>query len=375
MLKQKYAFYIVLLVTLAIGCSKSKETKVATTDLTSTEDPVLKRILKEGYTRKDIVEQKDRYIVQGDIIFYKGVPDYQPGKPGTEQARSPYLIDPSHRSIAVYLNAGSFSSINLTTILDNVIAAYNAIGSGLVFTRTYTASAANITITQNSGIGTNVCGQSGFPYSTGQPFNTVYISESTLLTYSLTSTSQLTLLLAHEIGHCLGLRHTNWQPAGESAAIAIPSTPSSDGASVMNGSTCGNSWNGFSAYDQVALKSLYPVTLGGTNVLNAGEQLAQGQLLRSPDGRFILAMQGDGNLVLYYYNVALWASNTCCNSAINRAVMQGDGNFVVYDTGNTPHWSSKTSAYPGSFVALQNDGNLVVYQGSTPRWASNSCCY
>lgn len=374
MFKQKYLFYVVLLITLAIGCSKNKDADKVTGTEQTTGDPVLKRILKEGYTQKEIVELKDRYIVQGDIIFFKGVKDHEDG-PTTEQARSPYLIAPAYRNISVYLNAGSFSSINLSTILDNVIAAYNAVGSGIQMTRTYTASAADITVVQNSGIGASVCGQAGFPYSTGRAFNTVYISESTLLTYSITSASQLTLLVAHELGHCLGLRHTNWQPQGESAAIPIPSTPSSDAASVMNGSTCGYTWSGFSAYDQIALKSLYPVTLGGTNVLNPGDQLTQGQLIRSADGRFIVVMQGDGNLVLYYYNVPLWSSVTCCNSAINRAIMQGDGNLVLYDTGNAAHWSSNTHGYNGSYAVIQDDGNFVIYQGSTPRWSSNTAGY
>lgn len=46
--------------------------------------------------------------------------------------------------------------------------------------------------------------------------------------------SQQTFILTHEIGHCLGFRHTNWQsneyqePDG---AILIPGTPSTDAAS------------------------------------------------------------------------------------------------------------------------------------------------
>ena len=81
------------------------------------------------------------------------------------------------------------------------------------------------------------------------------------------------------------------------------------------------------------------------------------------------------DLVLYYYNVALWASNTCCNSSINRAVMQGDGNLVLYDTNNTPHWASGTNGYPGAFAAIQSDGNFVIYQNGIARWASNTSGY
>jgi hypothetical protein len=369
MRKFQYLFYAVLLISLAVGCSKENIKKTTS----PTSDPVLERILKEGYVKSDIEEFPDRYIVQHDIIFYKKEPGQVPGGPTTEQARSPYLVAPAYRHINVYLD-GSFSTINLSGILDNVIAAYNAVGSGIQMSRVYSAASANITITQNS-LQLGICGQAGFPYSNGQPFNTVYISEYTLNYYGLTSTAQLTLLLAHEIGHCVGLRHTNWQPSGESSAIPIPSTPATDGSSVMNGGTCGVNWAGFSYYDQVALLSLYPVTLGGANNLQPGQQLTQGQVLRSSDGRFILVMQGDGNLVIYYYNVALWSSVTAGNSSINRAIMQTDGNFVLYDTNNVAHWSTITAGYSGSYIVMQDDGNLVIYQNGVPRWSSNTTGY
>lgn len=367
MLKRSYFLYVVLLITLAIGCSKDQKP----TPDAGNDNPVYQKILDEGFKPEEIEEFPDRYIVQHDLIFYKKEPTN--GKPSTEQARSPYLVGTAYRNINVYLD-GSFSTINLSGILDNVIASYNAVGSGLRFTRVYDAASASITVTQNS-LQLGVCGQAGFPFSNGQPFNVVYISEYTLNYYGLTSTSQLTLLLAHEIGHCVGLRHTNWRTQGETSGIHIPSTPTADGSSVMNGGTCGFNWGGFSYYDQVALLSLYPVTLGGSDNLQPGQQLLQNELLRSQDGRFVLVMQGDGNLVIYYYNVPLWSSVTAGNSSINRAVMQGDGNFVLYDTNNVPHWSTVTAGYNGSYIVLQNDGNLVIYQNGVPRWSSNTSGY
>ncbi|MBW8684763.1 M57 family metalloprotease [Chitinophaga rhizophila] len=373
MRKLHYLFYLALIISLAIGCSKENATETTTPVANSSNDPVLKRILAEGYELSDVEEFPDRYIVQHDLIFYKKEPGQQPGKPTTEQARSPYLVAPAYRNINVYLD-GSFSTINLNGILDNVIAAYNAVGSGLRLNRVYSSGSANITITQNS-LQLGICGQAGFPFSNGQPFNVVYISEYTLNYYGLTSTAQLTMLLAHELGHCIGLRHTNWRPSGETAAIPIPSTPATDGSSIMNGGTCGANWAGLSYYDQVALLSLYPATLGGTNNLQPGQQLAQGELLRSVDGRFVLVMQTDGNLVLYYYNVALWSSSTGGNPAINRAIMQGDGNFVLYDTNNAPRWSSGTASFPGGVLVLQDDGNAVIYQNGAARWSSSTGGY
>jgi len=77
MLKQKYVLYTALLLAFTwFGCSK-EQTPEKTDPSTTQEDAVLKKILKEGFKRTDIVEEKDRYIVQGDIIFYKEEPGPQ----------------------------------------------------------------------------------------------------------------------------------------------------------------------------------------------------------------------------------------------------------------------------------------------------------
>jgi hypothetical protein len=44
--------------------------------------------------------------------------------------------------------------------------------------------------------------------------------------------------------------------------------------------------------------------------LSPGKGLNVGQWLCSTDGRFLLSMQSDGNLVIYQGSAAIWASNT-----------------------------------------------------------------
>lgn len=106
--------------------------------------------------------------------------------------------------------------------------------------------------------------------------------------------------------------------------------------------------------------------------LNPGEQLNAGQRLVSQDGRYVLVMQGDGNLVEYAPgNRAIWSSGTSAANSV--ALMQRDGNFVVIAPGNRAVWSTRTSGNPGADLELQNDANLVVYgAGHTARWASGS---
>jgi len=112
------------------------------------------------------------------------------------------------------------------------------------------------------------------------------------------------------------------------------------------------------------------------NTLAGGQSLDPGKVLVSSDGRFRLAYQGDGNLVLYRWDgVPLWASKTSGTSP-GRAAMQGDGNFVVYNGSGTPVWSSATAGNPGAYLKVQNDGNVVVYRSSgAALWSTGTCCY
>ena len=41
--------------------------------------------------------------------------------------------------------------------------------------------------------------------------------------------------------------------------------------------------------------------------------------------------------------------------------MQDDGNLVIYDEAGNGIWSTGTSGNAGGFLAAQDDGNLVIY--------------
>lgn len=100
-----------------------------------------------------------------------------------------------------------------------------------------------------------------------------------------------------------------------------------------------------------------------------GYSLYPGQGIYSDDGRYLLVMQGDGNLV-YYRTIdggVRWASYTNGRGGY-VAPMQGDGNFVVYNSGWGAVWNSATQNHPGAYVAAQNDGNLVIYWNGQALW-------
>ncbi len=106
-----------------------------------------------------------------------------------------------------------------------------------------------------------------------------------------------------------------------------------------------------------------PAAPKGCGDIKPGEGLVSGESYSSCDGRFALAMQTDGNLVLYGLGRALWSTNTYGSDGY-AAIMQTDGNFVLYGKHSDPLWASDTNGHGGSTLALQTDGNLVVYSPS-----------
>ncbi len=107
------------------------------------------------------------------------------------------------------------------------------------------------------------------------------------------------------------------------------------------------------------------------DTMKAGDSLDRGNSLTSPNGRFALRMQPDGNLVLYDGDKPTWATNTQRDGG-ERLDMQSDGNMVVY-AGKKALWSSKTLGNKGASLKLQDDGNLVIYPTSgKPLWSSHT---
>lgn len=110
---------------------------------------------------------------------------------------------------------------------------------------------------------------------------------------------------------------------------------------------------------------------GTPSVLRGGSQLSPGQQIWSPDGRYRLIFQTDGNLVIYRSDgQPVWWTGTHGISP-GAAVMQSDGNFVVYNAANEPRWHTHTYGNPGAYLSLQNNGAFVINTANGGRlWGS-----
>lgn len=100
---------------------------------------------------------------------------------------------------------------------------------------------------------------------------------------------------------------------------------------------------------------------GSAGTMVSGEQWQPGDFVRSPDGRFVLVFQDDGNLVLYESGgVPRWESRTR-GVAPGFLLMQFDGNLVIYDAWDGAAWSTGTHNFPGAYLAVQNNGEAAIY--------------
>ena len=103
------------------------------------------------------------------------------------------------------------------------------------------------------------------------------------------------------------------------------------------------------------------------------------ECIESKNGQYRAVMQGDGNFVVYNGDEAIFATDTCGQSA-SRICMQKDGNLVIYD-GDDPKWATDTCGDGKGKLKMQDDGNLVIYsadsssddEGPEVIWASETC--
>lgn len=259
-----------------ISCKKASVDDVNANALTPEEKNL---IVAAGFNGNWAERTPEGFLIEGDILLSKtqlqelvGVTANELVIANEEHYRTNNVVSvPSSGQRTITVRLGSGFPSYYSTGLDQALARYNNLNLRIRFQR---VSSGGEIVISGSNLGTTsgggcILGQaSGFP-SGGNPSRGFTLSTSSCATSYLNTANKADEVMAHEIGHCIGFRHTDYmnrsscgQNANEGSAgvgaVWIPGTPT-----TVNGTykswmmACTDGSPNFSSSDGTALTYVY----------------------------------------------------------------------------------------------------------------------
>jgi hypothetical protein len=195
-----------------------------------------------GFSTRDVKKVEDGYLVEGDIVItdenLTTTPDHQLIRVGAEeQYRTTFRVTVPGASRTISIRVSFTLPAAYVTATDEAIRRYNALGLRLRFTRV--TSGGDIVLSKAAS-DTDYLAVAGFPVFGGSaswiPYHSIRVNSDAIGTAN--PSTYIATILAHEIGHCIGFRHTDYadrsyscggQTVNEGAtsvgALHIPGTP------------------------------------------------------------------------------------------------------------------------------------------------------
>ncbi|MCG7856569.1 zinc-dependent metalloprotease [Flavihumibacter sediminis] len=258
---------VALLMMVFVSCKKEAVNETQQLEVT---DEVVASISKLGFSTHNIMAAEGGYVVEGDIF----IPSNELNRSlsgaivrvgESEQYRTTNLVTGLPRVITVSVD--SKLSSKYVTATDAALARYNAQNLTITFQRV--ASGGNIVL-KSSPRNAQYLASAGFPTAQGNPHNSVLIN-NWYMDRNGWDGGTLVSVIAHEFGHCIGFRHTDYMDrsyscgggtANEGAstvgAVHIPGTPTTADPNSWMLACIGNGVDRpFNANDRTALSYLY----------------------------------------------------------------------------------------------------------------------
>jgi hypothetical protein len=238
---------------------------------------IVAQIKAKGFSTDNLQKVEGGYLVEGDILLTSSELASDPSSPNMiiaqeEQYRTFNLVNPStYPTIKVALsNSSSSHQAAFSAALDEAIRRYNAEGLRIKFQRV--TSGQNITVQAYYQV-SNTLGSAGFPSSSGAPYNNIQMNTYHYSTGTgSTNVNYIATIMAHEMGHCIGFRHTDYMNRayscgsggneGQSStgvgAVHIPGTPTGPDSRSWMLACIGSGVNRpFNSNDRTALNYVY----------------------------------------------------------------------------------------------------------------------
>ncbi|MCB0527656.1 MAG: hypothetical protein KDC65_04205 [Saprospiraceae bacterium] len=270
MLKRVLSFASLALLLAGLNsCAKQTDENIANELSQDVQD----KILALGFSPQNAKEADGGYIVEGDIFLapedLDKTLDYHILRVGDEeQYHTTNLVTGLPRNIKVWINAGNGGNklpTSYIAALDLAIQRYNNENLSITFSRVNSSNGANIQIKKGNG---NFLASAGFPTSGGNPYGTIKVNSNAIGNQPQGTVASL---LAHEMGHCIGFRHTDFMNRAYSCGgQAVNEGSAGVGAIHITGTPTGpdaNSWmlscigqgddRPFTNNDKTALDYLY----------------------------------------------------------------------------------------------------------------------
>ena len=254
------------------SCKKTSVETVAT-DGISAETKA--KVAALGFGTSDIHKTVDGYLVEGDILLTEELLNSTPDQSllriaNNEQYRTTNLVTGLPRVITVSVTGLGAAFVSGA---DLAISRYNSLaGTRITFMR-ITSGRADIDIqgfNQAPSGGYITLGSSGFPTKQGNPYGTIKMNTNQYAYGTNPAVTYVGSVIQHEMGHCIGFRHTDYydrsyscggavsnEGASNVGAILIPGTPSTANAGSFMLACSNGGDRTFNSNDVVAMSYLY----------------------------------------------------------------------------------------------------------------------
>lgn len=208
---------------------------------------------------------QDTYLIEGDIALDANQIQNMSTSNITDKQYRTYNLVSNNRTVSVigYTGGSQALTSKQRTALQWAVNNYNRLNIGLNFTLTFGTNYTPYDIVVYQNPNGQAGGVAGFP-SNGNPYKYVQIY-SGMEAYSTNTNEHV---MTHEMGHAVGLRHTDWfsrqscgqsgESAGSDGAVHIPGTPTGfDSTSIMLACFGSGEDGEFNNNDVTAIEYLY----------------------------------------------------------------------------------------------------------------------